>query len=71
MLTLTWWNVNYYDEESGDIQMSVLIDTWWNVNWRKDWSAVSDMPGFNRHMVECELWTFYIVLSLSYVLIDT
>lgn len=41
------------------------------IPWRKDWSAVSDMPGFNRHMVECGLWTFYIVLSLSYVLIDT
>ena len=67
----TQWNVNLQRTKQTGAGIFVLIDTQWNVNWRKDWSAVSDMPGFNRHMVECGLWTFYIVLSLSYVLIDT
>ena len=36
----------------------VLIDTWWNVNQTTGISADPTAIGFNRYMVECELFRY-------------
>ena len=53
----TWWNVNPAMWSLLLIGIVVLIDTWWNVNAKTEQSKQPVGKGFNRYMVECELFT--------------
>ena len=52
----TWWNVNFDSKWKFIIAFIVLIDTWWNVNDGSDLGKNDRLSGFNRYMVECELF---------------
>mgnify|MGYP006902656107 CR=1 FL=1 len=49
---------------------TVLIDTWWNVNY-VSFQLYLPRIGFNRYMVECELYDKVIASFPALVLIDT
>ena len=52
----------------------VLIDTWWNVNFRLSDLQPGSAPGFNRYMVECELFIgpppFYVRKSFNRYMVE-
>ena len=53
----TWWNVNFIRKSANYKNGNVLIDTWWNVNLSELGEHYYKVKGFNRYMVECELFT--------------